>query len=74
MYDKKAIDKNKWMIDPDDAVMLLVDHQSGLFQTVADLSGGIARKPLNVPQRKAAGDEQVEEHRPADHEDEFGAE
>ena len=25
------------MIDPDDAVMLLIDHQSGLFQTVADM-------------------------------------
>ncbi len=25
------------MIDPDDAVMLLIDHQSGLFQTVKDL-------------------------------------
>ncbi len=28
---------NKWMIDPDDAVMLLVDHQSGLFQLVRDI-------------------------------------
>lgn len=25
------------MIDPDDAVMLLIDHQSGLFQTVRDI-------------------------------------
>ena len=25
---------NKWMIDPKDAVMLLIDHQSGLFQLV----------------------------------------
>ncbi|MGO4673747.1 isochorismatase family protein [Bosea sp. 2YAB26] len=25
------------VIDPDDAVMLLIDHQSGLFQTVADM-------------------------------------
>jgi hypothetical protein len=25
---------NKWMIDPNDAVMLLIDHQSGLFQLV----------------------------------------
>lgn len=30
-------DVNKWMIDPDDAVMLLVDHQSGLFQLVRDI-------------------------------------
>ena len=29
---------NKWMIDPNDAVMLLVDHQSGLFQLVMDTS------------------------------------
>ncbi len=37
MFDKKVIDKNKWMIDPDDAVMLLIDHQSGLFQLVLDM-------------------------------------
>src|SRR5437870_4283290 len=28
---------NKWMIDPKDAVMLLIDHQSGLFQLVRDI-------------------------------------
>ena len=28
---------NKWMIDPKDAVLLLIDHQSGLFQLVKDL-------------------------------------
>jgi nicotinamidase-related amidase len=28
---------NKWMIDPHDAVMLLIDHQSGLFQLVRDI-------------------------------------
>ena len=28
---------NKWMIDPEDAVMLLIDHQSGLFQLVRDV-------------------------------------
>jgi nicotinamidase-related amidase len=28
---------NKWMMDPDDAVMLLIDHQSGLFQLVKDM-------------------------------------
>ena len=28
---------NQWMIDPDDAVMLLIDHQSGLLQTVKDI-------------------------------------
>ena len=27
----------KTMIDPDDAVILLIDHQSGLFQLVADM-------------------------------------
>jgi nicotinamidase-related amidase len=36
-YDKKSVDKNRWMIDPDDAVMLLIDHQSGLFQLVRDI-------------------------------------
>ena len=30
-------EKNKWMIDPNDAVMLLIDHQSGLFQLVRDI-------------------------------------
>ena len=30
-------DTNKWMIDPDDAVLLLIDHQSGLFQLVRDM-------------------------------------
>jgi nicotinamidase-related amidase len=28
---------SQWMIDADDAVMLLVDHQSGLFQLVQDI-------------------------------------
>src|SRR5512145_961581 len=28
---------NKWMINPKDAVMLLIDHQSGLFQLVRDI-------------------------------------
>jgi nicotinamidase-related amidase len=28
---------NKWMIDPDDSVLLLIDHQSGLFQLVEDI-------------------------------------
>jgi nicotinamidase-related amidase len=28
---------NKWMIDPKDAVLLLIDHQSGLFQLVKDI-------------------------------------
>jgi nicotinamidase-related amidase len=28
---------NKWMIDPRDAVLCLIDHQSGLFQVVKDI-------------------------------------
>src|SRR5437763_1322136 len=28
---------NKWMIDANDAVLLLIDHQSGLFQLVRDM-------------------------------------
>ncbi|MCW0199209.1 hydrolase [Sphingopyxis sp.] len=31
------------VIDPDDAVMLLIDHQSGLFQTVADMPFPVLR-------------------------------
>lgn len=28
---------NKWMMDPNDAVLLPIDHQSGLFQLVQDM-------------------------------------
>lgn len=34
---------NKWMIDPDDAVLLLIDHQSGLFQLVQDIELRVLR-------------------------------
>lgn len=34
---------NKWMIDPKDAVMLLIDHQSGLFQLVRDIDQPVLR-------------------------------
>jgi len=34
---------NKWMIDPDDAVLLLIDHQSGLFQLVKDIELPVLR-------------------------------
>jgi nicotinamidase-related amidase len=34
---------NKWMIDPQDAVMLLIDHQSGLFQLVRDIELPVLR-------------------------------
>ncbi len=34
---------NRWMIDPDDAVMLLIDHQSGLFQLVRDIDQPVLR-------------------------------
>ncbi len=43
MYDKTQVKKNKWMIDPDDAVMLLIDHQSGLFQLVRDIDQPVLR-------------------------------
>jgi nicotinamidase-related amidase len=43
MYDKKSVDKNRWMIDPDDAVLLLIDHQSGLFQLVRDIDQPVLR-------------------------------
>ena len=36
-------DANKWMINPNDAVMLLIDHQSGLFQLVKDIDLPILR-------------------------------
>jgi nicotinamidase-related amidase len=34
---------NKWMIDPNDAVMLLIDHQSGLFQLIKDIELPVLR-------------------------------
>jgi nicotinamidase-related amidase len=42
-FDKKLVSKNKWMIDPDDAVMLLIDHQAGLFQLVRDMEQPVLR-------------------------------
>jgi nicotinamidase-related amidase len=32
------VSKNKWSIVPSDAVMLLIDHQTGLFQLVRDIN------------------------------------
>jgi nicotinamidase-related amidase len=34
---------NPWLIDPDDAVLLLIDHQSGLFQLVKDIELPVLR-------------------------------
>ena len=34
---------NVWMIDPNDAVLLLIDHQSGLFQLVRDIELPVLR-------------------------------
>lgn len=39
---------NKWMIDPKDAVMLLIDHQSGLFQLVRDMELPILRSNVTA--------------------------
>jgi nicotinamidase-related amidase len=39
---------NKWMIDPDDAVMLLIDHQSGLFQLVRDIDQPVLRSHVTA--------------------------
>jgi nicotinamidase-related amidase len=39
---------NKWMIDPKDAVMLLVDHQSGLFQLVRDIDLPVLRSNVTA--------------------------
>ncbi len=39
---------NKWMIDPSDAVMCLVDHQSGLFQLVRDMELPILRSNVTA--------------------------
>jgi nicotinamidase-related amidase len=39
---------NKWMIDPSDAVMLLIDHQSGLFQLVRDIELPVLRSNVTA--------------------------
>jgi nicotinamidase-related amidase len=39
---------NKWMIDPADAVMLLIDHQSGLFQLVKDIDLPVLRSHVTA--------------------------
>jgi hypothetical protein len=36
------------MIDPGDAVMLLIDHQSGLFQLVADMDMSTLRNNVSA--------------------------
>lgn len=41
-------DFNKWMIDPNDAVMLLIDHQSGLFQLVKDMEVSVLRANITA--------------------------
>lgn len=43
MPKKSQVDKNRWMIDPEDAVMLLIDHQAGLFQLVRDMDQLVLR-------------------------------
>lgn len=39
---------NKWMIDPKDACMLLIDHQSGLFQLVKDIELPVLRSNVTA--------------------------
>jgi len=39
---------NNWMIDPDDAVLLLIDHQSGLFQLVKDIDLPVLRSNVTA--------------------------
>lgn len=38
----------KWMIDPEDAVILLIDHQSGLFQLVQDIDQPVLRSHVTA--------------------------
>jgi len=42
------MNKNKWMIDPADAVLLLIDHQSGLFQLVRDIELPVLRSNVTA--------------------------
>jgi nicotinamidase-related amidase len=48
MFNKKLVDKNQWMIDPEDAIMLLIDHQSGLFQLVKDIEQSTLRANVSA--------------------------
>ena len=45
---RTSVAKNKWMIDPADAVMLLIDHQSGLFQLVRDIEQPLLRSNVTA--------------------------
>lgn len=44
---------NKWMVDPKDAVLLLLDHQSGLFQLVKDIDPQVLRANVTALARVA---------------------
>ena len=46
-------DGQRPVIDPSDAVMLLIDHQSGLFQTVADMPMPVLRNHATALARMA---------------------
>lgn len=46
-------DGQRPVIDPNDAVMLLIDHQSGLFQTVADMPMPVLRNHATALARMA---------------------
>jgi len=52
-FDKSKVLKNRWMIDPDDSVMLLIDHQSGLFQLVKDIEQQELRNNVSALARTA---------------------
>ena len=45
----------KPVIDPGDAVLLLIDHQSGLFQTVKDMEMTVLRQRHDSRQGRDAG-------------------
>ena len=52
------------VIDPDDAAMLLIDHQSGLFQVVKDLEfAGVARERRHAREGGDAGEYPGDYHR-----------
>jgi nicotinamidase-related amidase len=46
--EKTMAEVNKWMIDPNDAVILLIDHQSGLFQLVKDIDLPVLRSNVTA--------------------------
>jgi hypothetical protein len=56
MNDRQSVvgSRTRALIDPDDSVLVLLDHQAGLFQTVKDISIAELRANTTMLARFAA--------------------